>query len=58
MYVDGNTGSMIVQAAVAGAAGVGVAGAAVWRKMSGPMRRGKKGAPTEASQNDTFTEQK
>ena len=51
MYVDGNSASMIAQIAVAGVAGVGVAGAAAWRKVTGPVRRNKKDAAMAAEQN-------
>lgn len=42
MYVDAGSGSMIVQAAVAGAVGAGVAAKVAWRRVSG-LRAGKRG---------------
>ena len=44
MYVDAGSGSMIVQAAVAGAVGAGVAAKVAWRRIGG-MGRGKKNQP-------------
>ena len=52
MYVDSGSGSMIVQAAVAGAVGASVAAKVAWRRISGG-RAGKKNAA--ALENDTTT---
>ena len=38
-YLDAGTGSMLVQLAVAGAAGAAVAGKVGWAKITGPFRR-------------------
>ena len=44
VYVDAGSGSMIVQAAVAGAVGAGVAAKVAWRRIGGGLGR-KKGQP-------------
>ncbi len=58
MYVDGNTGSLIASAIVAGSAGVAVAGRAAWNKVKSPMRRGKTEVQNGAEHTDITTEQK
>ena len=57
MYVDGNTGSMLVQFAVAGAATAGVVGTAAWRKVTSPVRRAKKADQTMENPLDAKPEQ-
>jgi hypothetical protein len=41
VYVDSGSGSMIISAVVAGAAGAGVVAKMQWRKLSGKLRGGK-----------------
>ena len=41
MYVDSGSGSMIISAVVAGAAGAGVVAKMQWRKLSSKVRGGK-----------------
>jgi hypothetical protein len=57
VYVDSGSGSMIISAVVAGAAGAGVVAKMQWRKVSSALK-GKKGATpvVETSATDT-TEQ-
>ena len=47
MYVDPGSGSMIMTAVVAGAAGAGVVAKTQWRKLTGAFK-GKKDAPSDA----------
>ena len=49
-YLDAGSGSLIVQALVAGTAGVAVAAKLYWRRLTGVFRR--KPAPAEASRAD------
>ncbi len=44
MYVDSGSGSMIISAVVAGAAGAGVVAKMQWRRLTGAMK-GKKDLP-------------
>lgn len=50
-YLDPGSGSMIVQAVVAGAAGVAVVGKVGWKRLTSPLRKGK------AAATDTEEEQ-
>jgi hypothetical protein len=56
VYVDSGSGSMIISAVVAGAAGAGVVAKMQWRKISGALK-GKKGTPEVGTPADTSTEQ-
>jgi hypothetical protein len=49
-YLDAASGSMIVQAIVAGAAGVGVFFTLFWRRITGPFRR--RNAAAEVGERD------
>lgn len=49
-YLDAGSGSLIVQALVAGTAGVAVAAKLYWRRLTGVFRR--KSTPAEASRAD------
>jgi hypothetical protein len=44
VYVDSGSGSMIITAVVAGAAGAGVVAKSQWRRLTGKVRGGKGGA--------------
>lgn len=55
MYVDSNTGSMIVQAVVAGAAGAAVVAKVGWHRLSSPLRR--KGKTDAAAAADSIEQQ-
>lgn len=50
-YLDAGTGSMLVQLAVAGAAGAAVTAKLGWSKVTSPFRRKNGGAP-EADDSD------
>lgn len=52
MYLDSGSGSMLVSAIVAGAAGVGVVGKVGMRKITGAFKRDK-GATPEATGTPT-----
>lgn len=54
MYIDSGSGSMLVSAIVAGAAGAGVVAKMQWRRLTGAVKRDKKAADTTAT---TTTEQ-
>lgn len=56
MYLDSGSGSMLVSAIVAGAAGVGVVGKVGMRKITGAFKRDK-GATPEAGAPTTDAEQ-
>lgn len=56
MYLDSGSGSMLVSALVAGAAGVGVVGKVGMRKITGAFKRDK-GATPEATAPTTDAEQ-
>lgn len=56
MYIDSGSGSMIVSAIVAGAAGAGVVAKHQWRKITGAARRDKKVTDTTTAPATT-TEQ-
>lgn len=44
MYIDSGSGSMLVSAIVAGAAGAGVVAKMQWRRLTGAVRRDKTAA--------------
>jgi hypothetical protein len=56
VYIDSGSGSMIVSAIVAGAAGAGVVAKHQWRKITGAARRDKKVTDTTTAPATT-TEQ-
>lgn len=56
MYLDSGSGSMLVSAIVAGAAGVGVVGKVGMRKITGAFKRDK-GATPETTAPTTDAEQ-
>jgi hypothetical protein len=55
VYLDSNTGSMIAQAVVAGAAGAVVVAKVGWTRLSSPLRR--KGKAAEKAPAADTTEQ-
>ncbi len=56
MYVDAGSGSMIVSAVVAGAAGVGVVAKTQWRRITGGLNKGGK-KDVQGLETSTTTEQ-
>ena len=51
-YLDAGTGSMLVQMAVAGVAGVAVFLKVFWAKVTAPFRRNRPADPAEAEHID------
>jgi hypothetical protein len=52
VYIDSGSGSMLVSAIVAGAAGAGVVAKMQWRRLTGAVKRDKKTdtAPTTSTE--------
>jgi predicted nicotinamide N-methyase len=48
VYIDSGSGSMLVSAIVAGAAGAGVVAKMQWRRLTGAVRREKNAADNAA----------
>ena len=51
-YLDAGSGSLIIQALVAGAAGAAVALKLGWRRLTGKLRRKPASAPTQDARQD------
>jgi hypothetical protein len=51
-YLDAASGSMIVQAVVAGVAGVAVFAKIFWRRLTSPFRRKSEGSPQAQAANE------
>jgi hypothetical protein len=51
-YLDAGSGSLIIQALVAGAAGAAVALKLGWRRLTGKLRRKPTAAPTQDARQD------
>jgi uncharacterized transporter YbjL len=58
VYVDSGSGSMIISAVVAGAAGAGVVAKMQWRKITGAIKGGSKSTtPLDSAATDSVEHQ-